>query len=83
MRLCRLTANLAMIALLIGPGGGCLSLSMLNRENGDTQKRLDLLEHRVAALEAGAGHQSGPPIIVPGSPPPPQATQFNDALGPR
>jgi hypothetical protein len=66
VRLCRLTAILAMLGLSIGAGGGCLSLSMLNRENADTQKRIDSLEQRVTALEAGAASRPGQPAFVPG-----------------
>jgi hypothetical protein len=69
VRLCRLTVILAMTGLLIGAGGGCLSLSMLNRENGDTQKRLDALDQRVTALEASAGYRGGQPVVVPGESP--------------
>jgi hypothetical protein len=66
VRLRRLAAILAILSLAIGPGGGCLSLSMLNRENGDTRLRLDSLEQRVSALETGGVHPAAaPPRGVP------------------
>jgi len=80
MRLRRLTAILAMLGLLIGPSGGCLSLSMLNREPGDTRQRLDSLEQRVSALEAGGVRHPDQPIVAPGPPlQSPQASLFGDA----
>jgi len=68
MKTLRSIAILAMLGLLIGPSSGCLCLSMLNRENGDTKQRLDSLEHRVSALEAARASMQGQPIIVPGPP---------------
>ncbi len=67
MKLRRPTAILAMVGLLIGAGGGCLSLSMLNRENGDTQQRLDALEKRVSALETGEVYRPSQATVGPGS----------------
>jgi len=69
VRLRRLTAILAMLGLLIGPSGGCLSLSMLNREAPDTKTRLDSLETRVSALEKASG-------VGPATPGPEAVPQF-------
>jgi len=63
---CRI-AVLAMFGVLAS-SSGCLSLSMLNRENGDTKQRLDSLEQRVSTLEAGRVAPMGQPMVVPGQP---------------
>jgi hypothetical protein len=73
MKLRRPTAILAMVGLLLGSGGGCLSLSMLNRENGDTQQRLDTLEKRVSALESGEVYRPTQSAVGPSNSQP-QAT---------
>jgi hypothetical protein len=64
----RLLAVLAMLCLLAGLNAGCLSLSMLNHEAPDTKDRLDSLENRVSALEAGraAGPAAGA-VPLPGT----------------
>ena len=68
MKILRPIAILAMLGLLLGPSSGCLCLSMLNRENGDTKQRLDALEHQCRP-EAARVSMQGQPIIVPGPPP--------------
>jgi hypothetical protein len=59
----RLTAILALLALLIAPTTGCLSLNMLNRESVETKLRVDSLEQRVQALEATRVSQPAPPMM--------------------
>ena len=49
---------LAIASLLVGSGAGCLSLSLFNHENADTETRLGALENRVTALETATGHGS-------------------------
>ncbi len=44
---------------------GCLSLSLFNREIPDTKVRLDSLERRVSALEAGTTVHLSPSATVP------------------
>ncbi len=63
-----LTAIVIGVGLLLGSNGGCLSLSMLNREAPDTKQRLDVLERRVSALEAANGCRGVPPAIGPSQP---------------
>ena len=53
-----------LFGLLIAPGSGCLSLSLLNRDNVDTRQRVDALERRVTALEAAGVHQPTPPAAT-------------------
>jgi hypothetical protein len=72
-------AILAMLGLLLAPSGGCLSLSMLNRETPDARQRLDSLEHRVTILEAATAERVGQPVGAPGPPPQfPQSSLLHD-----
>jgi len=70
MKPSRLCALLATSCLLIGLNGGCLSLSMLNREAPNTGQRLDRLEHRVSMLEGDTMLPSGVAVVDPQAPPP-------------
>lgn len=84
MRLLRPTAIVAMFGLLLASSGGCLSLSMLNRDNSDTRQRLDSLERRVSALEAGGVQHPGQAIVVPDpSQQFPQVAPFGEPSGRR
>ena len=49
--------------------GGCLSLSLFNREIPETKERLDQLEKRVSALEARGTNLPSEPVYVPTPPP--------------
>jgi BMFP domain-containing protein YqiC len=85
------TGIFAVLCVVIGLNGGCLSLSMLNRENADTKDRIDALERRVSALEAA--NASRPiqsdalehrvPALEPGNAPQNLPTIPRDAMGPR
>ena len=91
MRLRHSTGILAAICVAIGLNGGCLSLSMLNRENADTKDRIDALERRVSALEAANASrpvQSNAlehrvPAWEPGNVPQNLPSVPMDAMGPR
>jgi hypothetical protein len=76
VRLRHSTTVLTALGLVIGLNGGCLSLSMLNREDATTKQRLDALEHRVSALETGSPCRSGEPIVVPAPAPQYGAPQY-------
>ena len=66
MRYRHSTATAMILGLLISFSGGCLSLSMLNRDAPDAKQRLDMLEHRVSALEAADACHSGQPAVTAG-----------------
>jgi hypothetical protein len=68
MRRGRLTARLAVLAILVGVNGGCLSLSLFNRETPDIKGRLESLEKRVGALEATNGSHGCTAVVPPGTP---------------
>ncbi|MGD0900757.1 MAG: hypothetical protein ABR915_23235 [Thermoguttaceae bacterium] len=57
-------ATLAGLCLLVGLSGGCLNLSLFNRDASETKARLDVLEHRVSALEAGGVCRSSQPAAT-------------------
>ena len=65
MRPSNLAAAVFGLGLLVGINGGCLSLSMLNREAPDTKQRLDALEQRVTALENCNGCRCAQPAVPP------------------
>ena len=58
-------AALATPCLLIALNGGCLSLSLFNKDSSDMKARLDALDARVSALEANNPHGPTPPVVVP------------------
>jgi hypothetical protein len=73
MRRCRWIAILTMLGLLVGLNGGCLSLSLFNRETPDIKGRLEGLEKRVGALETANNAHSCTAVATPGTPIPSQA----------
>jgi hypothetical protein len=68
-----------MAGLLVGINGGCLSLSMLNRDTPDTKQRLDSLEQRVSALENSGGCRCAQPALPTSRP---QGYGFPGSAGP-
>ena len=74
---------LAAACLMLALNGGCLSLSMLNRENPDTKERLDAVERRVSSLEAANAARQAPPTVPlesmnpPAPSPPPNTPPMN------
>ena len=63
---------LIMLGPLIAVSAGCPSLSLFSsvhyHDVPDTRQRLDVLEQRVSAIEAGGARHPSPTILVPASP---------------
>jgi len=64
-------AMLTTLGLLVGLNGGCLSLSLFNRETPDIKARLESLEKRVSSLEVANGGCGCATAVPPGTPIPP------------
>ncbi len=70
MRL-RLLAAVLLMVPVIAASAGCPSLSLFSsvhyHDVPDTRQRIELLEQRVSALEAGGARPQSPTILVPAS----------------